>query len=161
MTAFVDVVEAIGRPAARCVVLDQDERVLLVRFLLAEETLWAVPGGGVQDGETFEMAAIRELSEEVGIVPAHIHGPIWERDVRSSSGFSQFELYFVGHTATTDIRPLFSPAQLREEGIIASAWWSLEDIVHSEEQFAPSRLSHLLYDLLCHGVPEFRIKTGL
>jgi len=53
-------------------VVDLSGRILLFRFVhrigaLAGQDYWATPGGGVEDGETFEQAAIRELEEETGI----------------------------------------------------------------------------------------------
>ena len=54
------------RIAARALILDPDNRVLLVRFEFPDEVaLWAMPGGGVDDGETHEEAIVREL-EAVG-----------------------------------------------------------------------------------------------
>jgi 8-oxo-dGTP pyrophosphatase MutT (NUDIX family) len=60
------------RPSARLLILDGAGKILLFRFVhkkgaLAGQDYWATPGGGVEEGETFEQAAIRELEEETGI----------------------------------------------------------------------------------------------
>jgi len=63
------------RPAAVAVVLLADEQgracFLLTRraaTLRAHATQWALPGGRVDEGESPERAALRELEEEVGLV---------------------------------------------------------------------------------------------
>jgi 8-oxo-dGTP pyrophosphatase MutT (NUDIX family) len=56
------------RRAARVLVTDTRDRLLLFRFTFGERRpFWATPGGECDDGESFEAAARRELLEETGL----------------------------------------------------------------------------------------------
>lgn len=52
------------RPSSGVVVLDDKDRVLLVNR--ADDKTWCLPGGGVEVGETWSQAAVRECQEETG-----------------------------------------------------------------------------------------------
>lgn len=49
--------------------------LLLVRS--SYRTAWNFPGGGIRRGETPDVAARRELAEEIGVVATHIHPWGW------------------------------------------------------------------------------------
>ncbi|MDB5176302.1 MAG: hydrolase [Candidatus Saccharibacteria bacterium] len=52
---------------AGCVLLDDYGRILLLHRDLGEIGQWELPGGKVEEGETPEQAAGRELGEELGV----------------------------------------------------------------------------------------------
>lgn len=55
------------RRAARVLVLDGEERLLLFRFTFTRRPFWATAGGACEPGEDFADAARRELFEETGL----------------------------------------------------------------------------------------------
>jgi 8-oxo-dGTP diphosphatase len=52
---------------AGCVLTDEDDRVLLLHRNTSELTQWELPGGKVEPGESPEVAAVREVYEELGV----------------------------------------------------------------------------------------------
>jgi 8-oxo-dGTP pyrophosphatase MutT (NUDIX family) len=54
-------------PSVNVVVVDDDGDILLIRR--TDNGNWALPGGGIDLGESVSQAAIRETREETGITP--------------------------------------------------------------------------------------------
>src|SRR5206468_9303028 len=56
------------RRAARVILLDPDDRVLLMRYddRPPNGSHWTTPGGGLNEAEDYRAAALRELAEETG-----------------------------------------------------------------------------------------------
>lgn len=140
------------RKAARLLVINPAHEVLLFRFIhkdgaLAGQNYWATPGGGVEPGETFEAAAIRELREETGIQVQAVAAPIAERRfalmLPSGETVSAVEHYFVVHTASTEL----SRAEwtLEETQVMADHhWWSAQALRTAEETVWPEALVDML-----------------
>lgn len=57
----------VERPAARLLVLDPQDRLLMFRFVAGDRpAFWATAGGACDPGESYAEAARRELREETG-----------------------------------------------------------------------------------------------
>ena len=101
----------VDRPSAYLVVLDGNGRVLWVR---AKKGLH-LPGGGIDEGETPEAAAVRELREEGGY-EAHVLGPLGEAGqyVRGYNKVGKFFLAtaFDRLVGETEHEPICSGPQL-------------------------------------------------
>ena len=59
-----DIDDCLYRVAIRVLIV-QDDKVLLVKE--ADDDWWALPGGGVDHGETIESTLVREVEEELGV----------------------------------------------------------------------------------------------
>ena len=55
------------QPAARAVIIDQQERVLLIKR--GDNLQWALPAGGMEPGESVTECMKREVWEETGLTP--------------------------------------------------------------------------------------------
>jgi 8-oxo-dGTP pyrophosphatase MutT (NUDIX family) len=62
-----DIDDCLYRVAIRALIV-QNDKILLVKE--ADDDWWALPGGGVDHGETIEASLVREVEEELG-VPAN------------------------------------------------------------------------------------------
>jgi 8-oxo-dGTP pyrophosphatase MutT (NUDIX family) len=157
-------VSAQVRPAARIVVLDPDDHVLLQHFLTPDGwDGWITPGGGIEEGESALDAALRELIEEVGVRDAELTGPIWVRShefVWEGRLIDQQETFFLARlTRRVDAAGEFGAAALREEGIVEQQWLSIGDLAAIET--APRNLANLLQTLLRDGPPPEPIDAGV
>ena len=151
----------------RALVLDPDERVLLVRFELPRDTgvfvLWAAPGGGIEAGEDEHAALRRELAEEVGL-PAPAIGPcVWTRThwFPMTNHDGQEERFYLVRTEAFEPAPQMTEQQLRAEGVTGMRWWTPTELALSETSFAPSRLPGLLARLLREGAAPAPIDVGI
>jgi 8-oxo-dGTP pyrophosphatase MutT (NUDIX family) len=153
------------RQAARAIVLDPDDRILLVGFELPGFTLWETPGGGLIGEETYEDAVRRELREEAGLDPVELGPVVWVRTHVVPMGRGrwdgQTERFYLVRTPAFEPVPGLSWEELRAEGMTDIRWWPIEEIERSEERFAPERLAGLLRALLRDGPPAEPIDVGI
>ena len=141
------------RPAARVVLLDETSRVLLVRFEYHGRSWWAAPGGGLEDAETHEEAARREIGEETGLDLRELGLWIWTREhVFRFEGrlYRQQERYFLAVVPAFAQRPRLLGAE--EAGVLHELrWWTLGELEATGEDLAPADLSTLVRNLVAYG----------
>jgi 8-oxo-dGTP diphosphatase len=153
------------RSAARAVVLDSDDRVLLVRFGFPDRVVWATPGGGVDEDESDVDAVRRELLEEAGLEIGEPGPPVWTRTHHLPFGGGrwdgQTERYYLVRTPPFEPQPQLSWDELRAEGITDIRWWTLDELEAADALFAPRRLPLLLRELILHGPPAEPFDVGV
>jgi ADP-ribose pyrophosphatase YjhB (NUDIX family) len=143
------------RAAARVIALDDDQRVLLLRY---DENggFWATPGGALNKGEDHITALHRELREELGVGDAAVDlgEQVAERSQDHQVGdrnVRQVERYYRAHLAPSDIDPARAT---QPDSIRGSRWWTLDELRTTRETVYPLGLSDLVSGILTVGVPE-------
>ncbi|MGZ8698187.1 MAG: NUDIX hydrolase [Gaiellaceae bacterium] len=153
------------RRAARAVLLDPDDRILLVRFQFPDVAFWGTPGGGVDADETHEEAIVRELSEEAGLDQVVLGPWIWTREhvipFLDGKWDGQVERFVLVRSGRFEPVPRFTPEQLAAEYVTAIRWWTQEELAASAELFAPRRLPELVAALLRDGPPGEPVDVGV
>ncbi|MFG1603418.1 NUDIX hydrolase [Actinoplanes sp. NPDC049265] len=161
------------RAAVRAIVLDEDDRVLLCRFVFPHpavpdgaEVVWAAPGGGVEPGEDGLSALRRELIEETGLAidadPPHVWHQVVVADLTPGLDGIVND-YFLVRVTHFEPRGALTDDQLAAEHIAGFRWWRLAEIngYTGSDLFSPRDLATPLTELLTAGAPAGPVLLGL
>ena len=160
----MDVKIPIGsRPASRVLLFGPSGRVLLLHAgdtgsPATRRDLWICPGGGVEEGETWEQAAHREVWEETGL-SIHLHRPIWFRRhvfTRGGRGYDLLEVFLVGRSASEQVAPCQPDSYVR-----GCRWWSVDEVLAADAVFAPRRFKELVPPLARGEFPAQPFDCGV
>lgn len=153
-----DDLPVVERQVVRVVLQDAHGDVLLFRtreFTMPElGQWWELPGGGIDAGESYAEAAVRELREETGLVVAaeDVGPPTWRRTAtfrhRGRRLLQHEVVVLVRHPAPAPALETSGRFDYEIEDYFDHRWWSVRDLVSSNERFYPGRLPEFLPALL-------------
>ncbi|MEU8663626.1 NUDIX hydrolase [Actinoplanes philippinensis] len=163
------------RRSVRAIILDEDDRVLLCRFVFPHPavpegttTVWAAPGGGVEPGEDRLTALRRELREETGLTVTADPPHVWHQEIIGPGHVPGLDGivndYYLVRTGHFEPHGELTADELAtDEHLDAFRWWRLAEIAgHTGPGlFSPRDLTTPLTALLTVGPPDRPTPLGL
>lgn len=156
------------REALKVLLLNERDELLLLQAgdqRFHREPFWFLVGGKIEEGETLEATALREIYEEASLPAEAIElGPIvWYGEftlVFDGVPTRYKERFMVARTTETvvSLDHLTPEEQLTVKKI---AWFSLEQIENSEQVVYPVLLPRYLPDIIAKKYPKQPIKIDL
>ena len=135
------------RPAARILLLDRQDSVLLFRFTPGDRPpFWCTPGGALDPGESYAEAARRELREETGL-DLDCGPQILQRHVEfitiEGVPVSADERYFLVRADSAEIETGGHTA-LEQRVMTRWQWFSRAELCTLDEPYFPEDLADIL-----------------
>jgi 8-oxo-dGTP pyrophosphatase MutT (NUDIX family) len=147
--------DPIPRRAGRVILVDAEDRVLLLRMFdpaRPDFRYWVTVGGGLDAGETPAQAAARELREETGLVvsAADLGDSIWRHTTEFpfDNRWYRQEQDFFGLRVESWTISAETTAALVEESVDEHRWWSVAELAATPDRYYPDELVDLLNGIL-------------
>lgn len=128
------------RFGCRVVLLDPADRLLLLRIedpigvivegVPSPPSYWVTTGGGLEDGESFEQAARREVLEETGIQDLALGPALLDRDLQvvlQGEPMRLFERCFAGWTPEVEVS-FGGHTELEQRVVKEHRWWTRDEL---------------------------------
>jgi 8-oxo-dGTP diphosphatase len=134
-------------------ILIEDGKVALIERHRAGRHYYVFPGGGMDEGETPEQAAVREMQEETGL-----HVIIQRKVAQIFFGLSEQVYYLVDRLDGkfgTGTGEEFTDSDPNDptEGVYVPVWMSLEELAQYDNVY-PADVAALVIDAVKSGWPE-------
>jgi TDG/mug DNA glycosylase family protein len=131
--------EPVHRKAVRALLVDADERIMLVQYENPEThaTWWGTPGGGIEPAEDHSTALRRELREELGLEEFETGLLVWTHE--STFPWAQRLMHQVNDVYLVRVHA-HEPQptiDLAEEAVADYRWWTLDELEATHERLTP------------------------
>lgn len=152
----------ITRKSSRAIILNSNHEIFLFQFnfdyFAKGNVVWITPGGGLEDGETFDMALKREVFEELGIKLNQCYKQIYYRNPIYSLKNGELaqceERFFLVYLDGKEEFSFINWTEHESKRMLYGKWWSIADIQQSEDEFFSSDIINILDNLSKGKIPE-------
>ena len=147
------------RPTARVLLLDREDRILLLKGRLPgspqSEGSWFTVGGGLEPGETHHEAAAREILEETGIRDFELGPVVWLRSgVLAIPEPTHFHEQYIVARCEAREPSRHGWTALERDLIDDIRWWTLHALLTTTDRVFPSGLAGFLPAILAGAFPD-------
>lgn len=144
----------------RVIVLDRDQRILMVRQHHQERYVWTVPGGAIEPGETSLDAAVREVKEETGL-DVSIDRMIWHVEQVVPGKEPRFVNIFLATALGGSVMVGTDPERSDDGQVIEEVRYLSREELNGAEGLYPDYLKDELWEILekendCHNPFKLR-----
>lgn len=131
----------------RVVLFNEEGKILLVEQHHDGKDIWMVPGGGIEEGESSQDAAIREVMEETGLI-VHIERLLWHVEEVSEKRGQRFVNFFLGSIIGGQPELGTDPEFSEEDQVLEDLRFFSREELQNIEHLYPDFLKDELWDEL-------------
>lgn len=131
----------------RVIILDSENRILMLKQHHEGRDVWMVPGGAIEEGENAEEAAIREVMEETGL-EASIKGLIWHVEEVSRERGQRFVNFFLAEAEGGNLGLGSDPERTAEDQVMRELRFMSREEIEGLDVLYPDYLKDEFWEFL-------------
>jgi 8-oxo-dGTP pyrophosphatase MutT (NUDIX family) len=148
------------RKSSRAIILNKGNEIFLFQYsfdyFADGNVVWITPGGGLEEGESFEMALKRELYEELGIQYNQNYRQIYYRSpvycLKNGEKIQCEERFFLVYLDVEKIKFNYW-TENEQKRMRCGKWWSVDEIKQSDDEFFTRDIIDIMNNLALGNIP--------